>query len=186
MPRLPEVTDRDSLPEDKRFAFDYLAETRGGVRLPFSVILNHPEVCYRVAHVGSFARFESSLPREVIETATCVAAREFECNFEWAAHARMASENGVSEAVMEVITNQKGLDGLSDQEKLVVGFARQLLREHRVDDATWSAAVAHWGGNGALELTMTVGYYCMLACLLNVTQIPAPAGAITMPGAKVP
>jgi 4-carboxymuconolactone decarboxylase len=184
MPRLPEVTDRDSLREDQRYVFDYLAETRGGVRPPFSVILNHPEVCYRVAHVGSFARFESSLPKDVIETATCVAAREFECNFEWAAHARMAAENGVTEAAMDAITNQKGLDGLSDQEQLVIGFARQLLRDHRVDDATWNAAVAHWGAKGALELTMTVGYYAMLACLLNVTQIePSPASP-RMPGAK--
>src|SRR5581483_3413225 len=106
MPRLPEVTDRDSLPEDKRFAFDYLAETRGGVRLPFSVILNHPEVCYRVAHVGSFARFESSLPREVIETATCVAAREFECNFEWAAHSKLHSNSRAATQVAVSMTSR--------------------------------------------------------------------------------
>jgi len=43
MPRLPEVTDRNALPEDQRHVFDYLAETRGGVRLPFSELLNHPE-----------------------------------------------------------------------------------------------------------------------------------------------
>ena len=184
MPRLPEVTDRNSLPESQRHVFDYLQETRGGVRPPFSVILNHPEVCYRVAHVGSFARFESSLPKDVIETATCVAAREFECNFEWAAHARAAGENGVSDAAIDVITNKKPLDGLSEQEKLVIGFARQLLQDHRVDDATWNAAVANWGAGGALELTMTVGYYGMLACLLNVTQIEAPEGSPRMPGAK--
>jgi 4-carboxymuconolactone decarboxylase len=154
------------------------------VRLPFSVILNHPEVCYRVAHVGSFARFESSLPKDVIETATCVAAREFECAFEWAAHARAAAQNGVSEAAMDVISNKKALDGLSDQEKLVIGFARQLLQDHRVDDATWNAAVANWGASGALELTMTVGYYGMLACLLNVTQVEPPEGSPRMPGAK--
>ncbi len=186
MPRLPEVTDRDSLPEDKRFVFDYLKETRGGVRPPFSIILNHPEVCYRVAHVGSFARFESSLPREVIETATCVAVREFECNSEWAAHARMATENGVRAEAMDVVTHKKGVEGLSEQEQLVINFARQLLHGHRVDDPTWNAAVAHWGANGALELTMTVGYYCMISCLINATQIPAPEGGLVMPDAKIP
>ena len=181
MPRLPEVTDRNALPEDQRHIFDYLAETRGAVRLPFSELLNHPEVCYRVAHVGSFARFDSSLPKNVIEAATCVAAREYECEFEWAAHARMAGEVGVSPEALDAITHKKGIDGLNDQEKLVIGFARQLLNDHRVDDATWNGAVANWGAKGALELTMTVGYYCMLACLLNVTQIEAPAGAPRLP-----
>jgi hypothetical protein len=79
------------------------------------------------------------------------------------------------------LTTYKGIDGLNDQEKLVIGFARQLLNDHRVDDATWNGAVANWGAKGALELTMTVGYYCMLACLLNVTQIEAPAGAPRLP-----
>jgi hypothetical protein len=31
---------------------------------------------------------------------------------------------------------------------------------------------------------MTIGYYGMLACLLNVTQIEAPEGSPRMPGAK--
>jgi 4-carboxymuconolactone decarboxylase len=183
MPRLPEVTDRNALPEDQRHVFDYLAETRGGVRLPFSEILNHPEVCYRVAHVGSFARFESSLPKDVIETATCVAAREYDCEFEWAAHARMAGENGVRPEALDVITHKKSLDGLNDHERLVIGFARQLLVQHRVDDDTWNGAISHWGAKGALELTMTVGYYCMLACLLNATQIEAPEGSPRLPTA---
>ena len=88
--RLPEVSSRDALPEDKRHIYDYLAETRGAVRPPFSVLLNHPDVCYLVSQVGTFARFKSELTKDVIETATLTAAREFDCRFEWAAHVPQA------------------------------------------------------------------------------------------------
>src|SRR5690606_4741153 len=97
MPRLPEVLDRDALPEDKRFIHDYLKETRGAVRLPFSAVLNNPELTYRIAHLGSFIRFESVLPDRARELAILATAREVDARFEWAGHYRIAKEAGVTE-----------------------------------------------------------------------------------------
>jgi len=179
--RLPEVSRRDALPADKRQVFDYLAETRGGVRLPFSALLNHPEVCYRVAHVGSFARFESSLPNDVTEIATLAAAREFDCRFEWAAHAQLAPRAGVRPEVIEAIGSKADTSSLKETEAVVINYVRQLLHDHRVDDATWSALVKAFGEGGALELTMTAGYYGMLASFLNVLEIEPAAGAPQLP-----
>ena len=180
--RLPEVTQKETLPADKQHVFDYLAETRGGVRLPFSAILNHPEVCYRVAHVGSFARFESSLPNDVTEIATLAAAREFDCRFEWAAHAQLAPRAGVRPEVIEAIANDGDVSHLNDTEALVIRYVRAVLEEHRVDDVTWSAVTQAFGEDGALELTMTAGYYAMLASFLNVLQIEPAPDAPQLPG----
>ena len=179
--RLPEVTQKETLPADKQHVFDYLAETRGGVRLPFSAILNHPEVCYRVAHVGSFARFESTLPKDVTEIATLAAAREFDCRFEWAAHAQMAPNAGVRPEAIEAIGRKADTTALNDTEKLVVGYVRKVLRDHRVDEETWNAATKAFGDKGALELTLTAGYYAMLASFLNVLEIEPAAGAPQLP-----
>jgi 4-carboxymuconolactone decarboxylase len=181
MPRLPEVTDRNALPDDKQDAFDYLVKTRGAVRLPFSVILNNPEVCYRVAHVGSYIRFESSLPDNIRELAVLASAREFDVRFEWAAHARIASEAGISDATIDVIANKKELDGLSEEEALPIRFARELLRNHRASNETWSAAQSKYGDQGAIEIITTVGYYAMLGCLLNGLEIEPAADAPQLP-----
>src|SRR5262245_31116652 len=176
--RLPSIEDRNTLPEDKRHIHDYLAETRGAVRPPFSVLLNHPDVCYLVSQVGTFARFKSALTKDVIETATLAAAREFDCRFEWAAHVPQARSQGVGELVIEAIGNESGVAGLDTKSALVISYVRQLLHDHRVDDATWSAVMQTFGKEGALELTMTAGYYGMLASFLNVLQIePAPDAA---------
>ena len=180
--RLPEVSQRDALPEDKRHIYDYLAETRGAVRPPFSVLLNHPDVCHLVSQVGTFARFKSALTRDVIETATLTAAREFDCRFEWAAHVPQALNAGVAADVVDAIANKSDVSKLNGNAPLVISYVRQVLKDHRVDDATWSAVNQAFGKEGALELTMTAGYYGMLASFLNVLQIEPAADAAQLPG----
>src|SRR5688572_16344255 len=101
MSRLPEILDRNQLHEGDREAFDYVIESRGRVGLPYSVFLNHPELARRKLHVGSFVRFNTSLPEKIAELAICTAARQFDCRFEWAAHAPAAVRHGVSQAAMD-------------------------------------------------------------------------------------
>ena len=175
MPRLPEVTDRNALPEDKREHYDYLAKTRGSVRLPFSAVLNNPELCYRIAHVGSYIRFEGSLSDKMRELTILASAREVDARFEWAAHSRIARELGISDATIDIIANRKPLDGVAADEAVPIRVARELLRDHAIQDSTFETAHKAFGDSGVVELIGTIGYYAMLGCLLNGLQIePAP------------
>ena len=166
---------REDVAEEAREIFDYIEKTRGGVHLPYSVFLHHPELAYRKLHVGSYVRFETTLPRNVSELAICTAAREIDCRFEWAAHAGAASRVGVSAAAIDVIAYKRELDGLSDEEALPMRFARELLRDHRVSEETYAARHKRYGQRGVIELAGTVGYYVMSACWMNLMQIDPPA-----------
>jgi len=181
MPRLPEVLDRDALPEDKRHIHDYLAQTRGAVRLPFSAVLNNPELTYRVAHLGSYIRFDSSLPDRVRELAILGAAREVDARFEWAAHSRIARELGITEEQIDAIANRKGLSGFSEDDALPVRIAQSLLTKHEIADADFEAARQKYGDAGVIELITTVGYYALMGCLLNGLQIEPAADAPQLP-----
>jgi 4-carboxymuconolactone decarboxylase len=181
MPRQPEVLDRELLQEDERGVFDYIVETRGRVGLPYSVFLNHPQLCNLKLAVGTYVRFKTSLPRNVSELAICTAAREMDCRFEWAAHAGAASRAGVTAEAIDAIAYRRDLDGLSGEEALPVRFTRQLLREHRIDDATFAAALAAYGQRGVLELAATAGYYIMSACWMNALQIEPPPDRPQLP-----
>jgi len=175
MPRLPEVLDRDALPEDKRHVHDYLAQTRGAVRLPFSAVLNNPELTHRVAHLGSYIRFDSTLPDKVRELAILAAARAIDARFEWAGHARLAKELGITDDQVDAIANRNAPAGFSDEDALPVRVAQELLVKHELSEASFKAAQAKYGDAGAIELIATVGYYSLMGCLLNGLQIePAP------------
>jgi 4-carboxymuconolactone decarboxylase len=181
MPRLPEVLDRNALPEDKREIHDYLAKTRGAVRLPFSAFLNNPELTYRIAHVGSYIRFDGTLPDKTRELAILAAAREMDARFEWAGHARLARELGISDSTLDAIANRKAPEGLSEDEALPVRVAQQLLRQHHLSDADFDAARSKFGDAGVVELLGTVGYYSLMACVLNGLEIEPAADAPQLP-----
>jgi 4-carboxymuconolactone decarboxylase len=181
MPRLPEVLDRNALPEDKREIHDYLAKTRGAVRLPFSAFLNAPELTYRIAHVGSYIRFDSSVPDRTRELAIMATARQVDARFEWAGHVRLARELGISDDIIDAIANRKAPEGLSEDDALPVRFAQALLRDHVLSDELYNAAHDKFGDEGVVELMGTVGYYSMMGCVLNGLAIEPPADAPQLP-----
>ena len=58
MARLPQITTRDEVsPEDQQH-YDYIAGSRDMWWGPFTVLLNNPDLAQRIAHVGTYIRFE--------------------------------------------------------------------------------------------------------------------------------
>ena len=176
MVRIPQITERDDLPSDKQHIFDAIANSRGGVVVgPFPVLLNSPELAGRMTHLGTYLRFESTLPPESRELAILTASREVDCEFEWGPHVIMARQAGVREEAIEVVANRSPADSLTEDEARVVQYGRELLREHRVSDATYDAVRDHFGNQGLLDLTVLIGYYAMLGYTLNAVELePLP------------
>ena len=175
MARITQITERGQVDEESQHIFDSIATSRGRVSGPFSVLLNSPEVAGRAAHLGAYIRFESTLSPAERELAIITTAREFDCAFEWAAHATLAQQAGVRDAAIEAIANGGELSELTDDEALIVGYGREILRNHRVSDDTFTAAKSRFGEQGITELTATFGYYGMLACALNAFEVrPSP------------
>lgn len=170
-PRVTPITEREAVPEGGEPHFDAIAESRGSVRGPFSVLMHSPELAGRVAHLGTYVRFESGVDGRLRELAVLATAYEWDCAYEWAAHEPIAREAGVGTAAIEVVTGQRPLSELADPEGIVVRYVRELLRDHGVTEATYRVAVDHFGVPGVIELTATVGYYSMLASVLNALQV---------------
>ena len=144
MPRLPEVLDRNALPEDKREIHDYLAETRGAVRLPFSAFLNNPELTYRIAHVGSYIRFDGRCPTRLASSRS------------WPRRGRSTlASSGPATSAGQGARRQRGDDRRHRQPHGARGpqrgrgvagerVAQELLREHELSDELFNAAQAKY------------------------------------------
>ncbi len=174
MARIPEVS-REELPPEQRHIFDEIERSRGYVGAPFKVLLNSPEPAGRFAHLGAYVRFESSLPRAVHSLCALTVARELDCQFEWTVNEISGRQAGVREEAIEALRYRKAPEGLTPEEAVVVRYGQELLRNHRVSDEAFNAALSQLGRQGLTDLTMTFGYYTCLACALNAFEVETDA-----------
>ena len=181
MARITQVTTKEQVPPDKHDIFDAIAASRGRVSGPFSVLLNSPEIAGRAAHLGAYIRFESTLAPAERELAIITTSREFDCGYEWSAHATLAKEAGVRDEAIAVVANKGDLAELTTDEALIVRYGRELFRDHRISDETFVAARQRFGDKGITELTATMGYYGMLACALNAFEVEPAPGTPSLP-----
>lgn len=171
MPRVRMLTTRDDVPASAHETFEAIAESRGRISGPFAVLLHAPEIAGRTAHLGAYIRFEGMLPAGVRELATLATAHAWGCAYEWAAHEPQARGAGVDDAAIEAIATDASVDALSTDDALVIRVARGLVTKHVLDTATFEATQARFGEQGVVELIATVGYYSMLACVLNAAEV---------------
>ncbi|OGA01507.1 MAG: hypothetical protein A3H35_08665 [Betaproteobacteria bacterium RIFCSPLOWO2_02_FULL_62_17] len=171
MPRLPEITTPNS---ENQAAFDYLMKTRGAVRGGFSVTLVSPEITQRMAHVGSYARFDSPIDKLFREVAATVTSAEMENPAEYVPHSRQCLQLGVKEAVVKAILDRSPVAGASEDETIAINVARELTRDHKLSDASFQAARKRLGDAGVVDLIATVGYYAMLAVVHVALDIAPP------------
>jgi 4-carboxymuconolactone decarboxylase len=176
--RITEINSREQIEEDHRSAWDEIVASRGQVSGPFKVMLHSPEMARRVAHLGSYIRFESKLDPRVRELATLATARVLECEYEASAHEQQLRQAGASEQVLTALKQRKMQD-LPPEDRWIGAFVEQALTRHRVDAETLAIAEQQLGVSGLVELTGTIGYYSLLAVTLNTFEVQPPVASRT-------
>ncbi len=180
-PRLPPITTRDEISPEHHKHFDSIADTRGSVRGPFTMLMHSPEIAGRAGDLGAYIRYESSLPGNERELAIITAAREFDSPYEWAAHARIAKEEGISQATIDIVADRLPTDVLDDTEALIIQYGRELFQDHEISPKTYAAATERYTNEQLVELTATMGYYGLIACILNAFNVLPNGDGPTLP-----
>src|SRR6266705_194943 len=169
--------DKDQLkPEDLKF-YDVIADSHGGVRGPYGVLLHSPDLAARVAHTGTYVRYNLDLPEALRETIILAAAREIKSQYEFFAHARLARQASLSEDTIQAIAHGTAPQGLSGDEEMLVHYVQELLRHHKISDATFNAVRDLFGMQKTLEITALIGHYLLVGQILAAFAVDLPEGA---------
>lgn len=176
MIRFPEIPQKELTADQSKVVAEIASGPRGGVRGPFVALLHAPELARRVAHLGEYLRFNSSLENPIAEFAVLITARQWTAQFEFYAHAKHARNAGVDPAKIEAIAGWQRPQSMSPAETAVYDFCTELHERHAVSDATFKRVADLFGHGGAADLIALTGYYTMVAMVLNVAEVPVPAG----------
>ena len=171
MARIATIDKKADLAAEGQKVYDAIAQSRGAVGGPWLALLHSPELAARTAHLGSYIRFESSLDRKMLELAALTAARELGCKHEWAAHIVHGQKAGISRETIWAIYQKQAAEHFSTEDAQVISYVREIINSHRVSEPTFQALYGRLGEKGFVELAATVGYYAMLACVMNTFDV---------------
>jgi len=147
-------------------------ETIGG---PMDALLRSPKVAELIGRMVPLIFDGLSVPRRATELTVLVTARYWNCEYEYDTHRRHAAKFGLGTSIVDTI--ESGIrPELDDELEAVYEFVTQLLNEGDVSDGVFHKVANLWGQQGVVELITTVGFYTMLALILNVDRCPVPAG----------
>jgi len=175
MARLPAITSKTQVAAPYQPIADRVVESRGAIQGPFTMLLHCPPLADHVRALGAYVRFEGELDKRVRVIAAMTVARELDAVYIWGAQTGQARKQGVPEATITAIREQHSR-GVPPEDAQIVDFTRELIRKHRVSDAAVKALQERFGNFQLIELTGTIGYYCMLAMTANACELEARAG----------
>ncbi len=183
------MVQREQLPEDQRRFHDAVKEIRrGAISGPFITLLHSsPDLAARFAHLGNYFHArgqadESILSVRVRTFSAIILSRALDGVYEWGAWVGRALEAGVPQETVDAIRERKTPQNLTPEDALVLDVCTQLLTgNHHLSDATYKAALDHFGAQGVVELVVNLGYFAMIAIPLNAFEIETRSNAPGLP-----
>jgi 4-carboxymuconolactone decarboxylase len=174
--RFTPLTPETMTPDQKRVADNIMSGPRQGMRGPFNALLRSPELADHAQKLGAYVRFNTSIPPRLNELAILLTARHWTAQYEWYAHHRLAMKAGLSLDIAAAIAAGKRPASMQPDETVVYDFCHEVLETGQASDKSFKAAVDKFGERGAIDLIGVIGYYSLVAMVLNVDRVPIPDG----------
>lgn len=174
--RMPAILPEKMTDPQKKAVAEISAGPRGSVRGPFWPMLRSPEFMNRAQKVGEYLRFVCPLDKRIGEMAALMGARAWTQQYEWNAHYPQAIAAGLKRSIADAIAEGRRPAGMAEDEEIVYDFLSELLANKSVSDPTYARTAAKFGEQGVIDLIAIVGYYTLLAMIMNVARTAIPDG----------
>jgi hypothetical protein len=83
---------------------------------------------------------------------------------------------GLSETLIDLLRAKGDPAGLSEDERDIVVYARQLMRTNRVEQGVFDALLKRHGVQWLVELTAVTNFYVALCGVVNAFDVAVPDG----------
>jgi len=91
----------------------------------------------------------------------------------------VARQVGVSQQQLDAISDWKNSAEFNNEERAVLQYTDEVAQQVKVTDQTFNTLKAFFSEQLIVELTMTIGYYEMVARLLVPLQVEVDEGSVS-------
>ena len=163
--RIPPVTE----PDDAQRALleKTLLGPQGQPLNIFATLAQRPELMRRVNALGGYFFVKSTLNPRDRELVILRVAALTACAYELGQHRRIAEEAGLSADELEAAIAPQRPWPWPTRDRAMLDLVQTLMATDTVTDAVWAALGENFSDTQRLELIVLVGFYRLLAGVLN-------------------
>jgi 4-carboxymuconolactone decarboxylase len=179
MPLIPYV-DESKLSEESRKLLH-----RGRVTLNIArMVANSEAAFYAFSKMGNSLMTRAKLDAKLREIAILRTAKLSGSLYEWTQHVPIARACGVTEEQIAAMDDPRAAECFNPLERLVLDFTEQVARNVKGNPETLAELKKHLGPAEIVELILSIGFWGMVARLLETTEVELEefAGKINLLG----
>jgi 4-carboxymuconolactone decarboxylase len=181
MARIAPVTGKADVPAEYHNVVDDVVGVFGQIRGPFSMLLHSPKLAGRMLQFVKFNRNETVVEPRLLSHSILASVRERDAHYVWAAQVGAARRAGVPETTVDLLRAKGDPAALPEDERDIITYTRQLVRNNRVDQALFDRLQKRHGTQWLVELTAAAGYFGMLSGVVNAFEVAAPPDGDKLP-----
>jgi alkylhydroperoxidase family enzyme len=167
---------------DPANAADPVREVLEAVPVPLNIfrMVAHAETSFRPwMRLGASILGHQKLDPRLRELAILEIAHRSGSAYEWTQHVPIGKATGVTEAQLEALERgDAGAACFDEVDRLVLRFTDEVMRDVKASDSAFGAMQRHFSPREIVELILAIGFYMMVARLLETTEVDLdpPAG----------
>lgn len=180
MPRVSLVQKEEAHPPIKEM-FQKMEDNGARILNLFRVVAHHPRMGREFLRLGNAILFHGDLSPRLRELAILRVGYLTGATYEWTQHVHIALRVGVSKEQIDDIGTWPDSSLFDAQERAVLQYADEVVQTVKASDQAFSRLRDFLNERQVVELTITVGYYGMVARVLESLEIELEDGLNTIP-----
>lgn len=172
------LIEKEQAPPEVREIFQKIEDNGAKILNLYKVAAHSPKVFLNFIRLGNSIIGRMELPPKLREIVILRVARLTGSEYEWAQHAPVALQVGVSQKQLDAISDWKNSAEFNNKERAVLQYTDEVARQVKVTDQTFNTLKNFFSEQLIVELTMTIGYYEMVARLLVPLQVEVDESSV--------
>ncbi len=177
MARVEMIKEAEATPELKEI-FNNLTKNKAKIINLYRVIAHNPRALLNFMRLGNSLLVGTDLQPKLRELAILRIAKLAGSEYEWAQHYPIAIELGINEKQIKTISHWNNTSNFSDLERAVLQYTDEVAQIVTVKDETYQTLQKHLNQRAIVELTLSIGYWGMVARVLVPLQVDIDAQTI--------
>ena len=141
----------------------------------FTTLAHHPDLLRRWLRFGSHVLVHSTLPARQRELAILRTGWRCGSEYEFGQHAVIGGQVGLTDDEIGRLAVD-GTEGWSEDDAVLVRATDELVGDHTLSDASWTALNERWSTEQVLDLIFAVGQYVLVSTALRSLGVQRDEG----------